>query len=205
MALLLGGQRNQDWINRGARERAFTRFAAAGFFALLGVVVFETAALVYVGSLPREKAVVVAQQRDGSYQPYAENVTPNQAGIMMLLGNWVAAWRLGSNDARSLPARQVAALIPGPGDVLDQVKAYNQSIADGGFRVAPIVRPPTCSAFECEVDWDETVSSADRRFAHSMRAYVTVGFDDPHVALHNDPLTNPFGMYIKTLRVAEIK
>ncbi len=38
-----------------------------------------------------------------------------------------------------------------------------------------------------------------------MRAYVTVGFDDPHVALHNDPLTNPFGMYVKTLRVVEIK
>ena len=79
-ATLIGGHDNQNWINRGARERAFTRFASTGFFALLVVVIFETAALVYVGSLPREKAVIVAEQRDGSYAPYMAEVVPDQAG-----------------------------------------------------------------------------------------------------------------------------
>jgi type IV secretory pathway TrbF-like protein len=205
-AILIGGNANQEWVNRGARERAFTRFAASGFFALLVVVIFETAALVYVGSLPREKAVIVAEQRDGSYAPYAADVTPDQAGKVKLIADWFASYRLASTDPTSFAARQTAALIVAGGDVAKQVHDYNQSVVDTGSRVAPVVRSVEGSGFEYQIDWDETivVPGASTRTQHAMRAYVTIAFQDALVNLHNDPLTNPYGLYVKSLRVVEV-
>ncbi|MGP6190435.1 MAG: hypothetical protein ACLPSH_10230 [Vulcanimicrobiaceae bacterium] len=207
---LIGGGRNQEWVNRGARERAFTRFAGTGFFVLLGALVFETALFAYVASLPREKAVIIAEQRDGSYAPYSEAQAPDEGGKIKLLADWVASWRLGSSDPKSLSAIQTAALIPtglGAGDVAREVRDYNQQVADGGLTVTPIVRSAvgSGSGFDYEVDEDETVAVPLKApTQRALRIYVTIAFDDARVNLHNDALMNPYGMYVKSLRVVEV-
>jgi hypothetical protein len=38
-----------------------------------------------------------------------------------------------------------------------------------------------------------------------MRAYITIGFSANLVALHGDALLNPYGMYVRDLRVIEIR
>jgi hypothetical protein len=203
--VLIGGKKTQDWVNRGARDRAFARFTGTGFFALLIALIFSVAGNVYLGSLPREKGIPFAEHRDGSYAPY-ETQGPDVLGEQHLLADWVAGWRLGSNDPQSLQARQVAALLlpSGSDDVVRQVQAYNQQLADRHLTVAPSVRYVNCSSYECKMDWDETVTEGLMRSQHAMRAYVTIAFDDSHVNLHNDPLMNPYGMYIRNLRVVEV-
>lgn len=205
-SLLITGKGDQKWVNRSAREREFSRTAGAFAFASLALNIILVAAIIYVAALPREKAVVIAQQRDGSYAPYSEAGTPDEAGKKKLLADWVADWRVGLTDPTSLAARQTAALVSNrPGsDVATQVRDYNQQVADGSLTVVPTVRSVTCSGADCEMDWDETVTSGTKVSQHAMRAYATIGFDDANLNLHDDPLTNPYGMYLQKLRVVEI-
>jgi type IV secretory pathway TrbF-like protein len=91
--------------------------------------------------------------------------------------------------------------------VAAQIQAYNQSVAEARLTVNPVVRYVSGGATDYQVDWDEEVDQprAALRTQHAMRAYVTVAFDQNLVALHADPLLNPYGMYVRDLRVVEIK
>jgi hypothetical protein len=206
-SLLIGGSKDQEWINRGARDRAEARYAKTISFALLVALIFALVGDFYLGSLPRERAVPIVEQRDGSWMPYSTQA-PDILGEQHLLADWVAGWRLGSSDPQSLQARQVAALLlppsGGSNDVVTEVQSYNQQLADRHLTVAPTVRYVNCSGYDCEMDWDETVTDGLRSSQHAMRAYVTIAFDDAHVNLHNDPLMNPYGMVLRTLRVVEV-
>ncbi len=202
-SLLLGGNRNQEWINRGATERAAARFSRGGFFASMTLNLILVVAIAYVASLPREKAVVIAEQRDGSYAPYGVQAQ-DERGEQRLLADWFADWRLGSTDPNSMQAQQTAALILPSSDVARQVQAYNQDVASRDLSVAPNVRSVVCAGFDCVVDWDETVTDGVTKTPHALRGYVTIAFADAKVALHNDGLLNPFGMYVPSLRVVEV-
>jgi type IV secretory pathway TrbF-like protein len=203
---MIGERRNQAYLNRGALDRAAARFSSAGFFASLGLNFFLAAGLVYVGSLPREKPVVLVQHDNGTYTAFTENATPNDVGIVQLLSHWFVAFRIGSTDARSMGAQQVAALIPSSGDVKNQVSEYNQALADSKATVSPNIRSIQSiagSPFEYEIDFDETVTAGTTREVHSMVAYVTIAFDDSHANLHS-ALLNPYGLWIQKLHVSQI-
>lgn len=205
-ATLIGGRRNQPYINRGALDRLAARFAGGAFFGSLGLNFFLAAGLAYVGSLPREKPVVLVQHDNGAYTSFTENVAPSEVGNVRLLSDWFAAFRLGSNDPQSMSARQVAVLIPGTGDVKQQVIDYNQSIADSHAVVSPTIRSVRSvagSPFQYEIDEDEVVATQASRVTHSVVAYVTVAFDDARANLH-DPLLNPYGMYIEKVQIAQL-
>jgi len=204
-ATMIGGRRNQAHVARGALDRAAARFSTVAFFASMGLNFLLISGIVYVGSLPREKPVVLVQHDNGTYASYSENVAPNEVGKVQMLSHWFASFRIGSNDARSMTARETAALIPGTGDVKQVVAGYNQSLSDAGARVSPNIRSVRSiagSPYEYEVDWDETVATATAREVRSMVGYVTVAFDDARANLH-DPLLNPFGMYLTKLQISQ--
>lgn len=209
MATLIGGQRDQPWINRGAKDRAFASFSGTVAVIALVIVVFLLGILGYVASLPREVPVIVAEQRDGSYAPYANATAPDDAAKRKALADWIGAWRLGCNDPTLLCAREVSQLVLNEPNspVAAQVRDYNQSVADGRLAVNPIVRSVTGSGTDFAVDWDEHVTQA-RSTMHverAMRAYLSVAYNQNLVALHADPLLNPYGMYVRELRVVEIQ
>ena len=210
MDSIIGGKQNQPWVSRGAldRENAKTAWIVAGVFGSL--LSLSVAGNVYGLTVPHEVPVIIAQQRDGSYAPYAQNLTPDVAGAQKLLADWFGAFRLGDNDPKSFPARQTAALVPdgegAPDGAAQAVKAYNQQVSDSGAKVSPTIRNVTCPDKECVVDWDETVTlPAGETTQHAMRAWVTIAYDQRRQLLHNDPLTNPYGLYIATPpRIVEV-
>ena len=205
-ATLIGGKRNQAYVARGALDRSAARFASAGFFASLGLNFFLVAALAYVGSLPREKPVIITQHDNGAYTSFTENATPSDAGTTLLLGHWFAACRIGSNDPHSMSAQQCAALIPGTGDVKQSVADNNQAIADSRATVSPNIRSirgVTGAPYEYEIDADETVSTGQTHEVRSLVAYVTIAYDDARANLH-DPVLNPFGVYVQKLQITQM-
>lgn len=160
----------------------------------------------YLGSLPKQTPQVIVQHDNGAYTAFTPNATPNDAGNIMLLSHWFGAFRVGCNDPRGMCARQVAALIPGTGDVKQQVTDYNQQIADARATVSPdvlSVHNVQGTPFEYEIDENETVTTDATHFTRSLVTYVTIAFDDQRANLH-DPLMNPFGLYIQSMRVAQI-
>jgi type IV secretory pathway TrbF-like protein len=206
---MIGGNRDQPWIARGAKDRAFASFAGTIAVIALVIIIFMLGILGYVASLPREVPVIVAEQRDGSYAPYASAIAPDAGARRKRLADWVGAWRLGCNDPTKLCAREVSQLVLNDpnSSVAALVRAYNQSIADGRFAVNPIVRSVSGSGTDYAVDWDEHVMQ-ERSTLHldrAMRAYITIGFSANLVALHGDALLNPYGMYVRDLRVIEIR
>ena len=88
-----------------------------------------------------------------------------------------------------------------------QVRDYNQSVADGRLMVNPVVRSVNGSGKDFQVDWDERITQprSTMHVERAMRAYITVAFSQDLVALHADALLNPYGMYVRDLRVIEIQ
>lgn len=203
MASVLRGGRDQEWINRGARDRADARFAkmlAAGAVAL---AFFLAIACVYFASLPHEVPVYLGKLASGAFVPYVSQA-PDATEEQHLAAEWVGDWRLGLSTPQSQSARQVAALI-GSDAVASQVRDYYQQVADGGWTVVPTISSVVCAADECQVDWSETYASTGKQTMQRwMVAHLTIGFDDGHVLLHENPLTNPHGMFVKVLRVFEV-
>ena len=209
MATLIGGNRDQPWINRGAKDRAFASFSGTIAVIALAIVVFLLGILGYVASLPREVPVIVAEQRDGSYAPYANVITPDGGAKRKALADWIGAWRLGCNDPTQLCAREVSQMVLNDPNttVAVQVRDYNQSVVDSRLTVNPIVRSVRESGLDFVVDWDEHVTQ-QRSTLHverAMRAFVAVAYSQNLIALHADPLLNPYGMYVRDLRVVEIR
>jgi type IV secretory pathway TrbF-like protein len=209
MATLIGGNRDQPWINRGAKDRAFASFSGTIAVIALAIVVFLLGILGCVASLPREVPVIVAEQRDGSYAPYANAIAPDAGAKRKALADWVGAWRLGCNNSTLLCAREVSQMVisDASSTVAAQVREYNQSVADGRLVVNPIVRSVSGSGTDFVVDWDEHVTQqrSTMHVERAMRAFVTVAYSQNLVALHVDPLLNPYGMYVRDLRVVEIQ
>jgi type IV secretory pathway TrbF-like protein len=205
---LIGGSQEQPWVSRGAKDREAARFSRSVAVSALAIAAFELGIIGYFGSLPREVPVILAEQRDGSYMPYAESSTPDEAGKVKLIADWFGDFRVGCNDPSSICARQTSALISNtPGDdIAKTVKAYNASIAASGARVSPTIRYIRGSGTEYEVAWDETVTDrAGDATQHAMRAYVTIAFAQQSVQLHTDGLLNPYGLWIKgPLRIIEM-
>jgi hypothetical protein len=201
---ILGGNA-QEWVNRGARERAFARFSGSAFLASAIFNVVLVGALCYVASLPREVPYWLSQTHSGAYENWPA-AAPNDAGTRYMIACWLADWRIANNDPHSLSFRRTAALIArGSGDeVARQVRAHDQEVLDGGLVVTPTVRTMDCSGYECAADWDETVKGASGPTTRFFHADITIGFDSANTNLRNDPLLNPFGLYVKSLRIAEM-
>jgi type IV secretory pathway TrbF-like protein len=206
---MIGGNRDQQWINRGAKDRAFAAFSGTIAVIALAIVIFVLGILGYVASLPREVPVIIAEHRDGSYAPYATAIAPDDGAKKKALADWIGAWRLGCNDPTLLCAREVSQMILSDPTttVATQVRDYNQSVADGRLDVNPVVRSVSGAGTDFVVDWDERVTQARSTLnvERAMRAYITIGLSQRLVALHADPLLNPYGMYVRDLRVVEIK
>jgi type IV secretory pathway TrbF-like protein len=202
-----GGLTNQNYIARGATDRRTARIGVLIIAALLGYVFLSLCIMAYLGSLPRERPVVINHYADGSYMPYTENVKPDEAGKVYMLGHWFGCFRSAAPPS-SVCGQTVAALLDQrqSGDVLASVQTYNQAVADAGEKVTPhidsIVNVPT-SPFEYQVSWNETVTVGPKSEVRSMLATAVVAFDDADANLHTDILTNPFGMYITALHVID--
>lgn len=209
MATLIGGKRDQPWINRGAKDRAFASFSGTIAVIALAIVLYLLGILGYVASLPREVPVIVAEQRDGSYASYANAIAPDAGAKKKALADWIGAWRLGCNDPALLCAREVGQMVLNDSNttVAVQVRDYNQSVADGRLMVNPVVRSVNGSGTDFQVDWDERITQprSTLHVERAMRAYITVAFSQNLVALHADELLNPYGMYVRDLRVIEIQ
>ncbi len=205
-ATLLGEGRNQAYLNRGAQDRANARLLGRALMLSLAVNFGSLAVFAYLGSLPKQTPQIIVQHDNGAYTEFAPNATPNDAGNVLLLSHWFGAFRLGCNDPRAMCAGQVAALIPGTGDVKQQVTDYNQQVADARATVSPdvlSVHSVKGTPFEYEIDENEMVTTDATHFTRSLVAYVTIAFDDQRANLH-DPLMNPFGLYVQSMRVAQI-
>ena len=210
MDSIIGGKQNQPWVSRGALDRNSAKIAWGVAFVFGALAAVLIGALAYVASLPREVPVIIAQQRDGSYAPYAQNLTPDAAGEKLLVANWFGAFRLGDRNVKSYAARQTAALVPAgdgaPDEAAQVVRSYNEQIAESGAKVVPTIRDVSCVNRECQVDWDEAVTlPKGETTQHAMRAWVSIAYDQARQSLHNDPLTNPYGLYLTKIRIVEVR
>ena len=200
------GGRNQPWISRDGLQRAFTRHAATVAASSLGLSFFLAGSLAYVGSLPREVPVYLVERVDGSIVPYQNMVTADDAVRKHLIVSFLSAWRLGCNDPATMCARQTSALVSSAtGDpVAKVVREYNQSVADQKVRVTPSISSVTGSGSDWVADWTETATnSSGGHVERVMRAIVTLESAPGYVSMRDASLMNPFGIYLKDLRVIE--
>ena len=209
-ALSLGGKKEQAYVAQGALERRAVWILSLVCAGLVAVLLFGVACFAYVASLPHEKPVIIVQNADGSYMPYSEHASPTVLGEKTMLAHWIGCFRQASSDPKSLCAQETAALLDAHDstDVISQVTAYNAAVAKEGVTVTPKVYgvyTASSSPYEFELRWDETRSdAAGKSTVASMMANVTVAYDDTMASLHTDILTNPFGMYVKSMHVIDL-
>jgi hypothetical protein len=203
----LGGRTDQEFVARGAIDRRTARHAFTLSSGLLALCFLAVVGLIGIGMQSHEKPVILKQLADGSYMPYTENVTPDEASKTFMLTTWFACFRT-AGDPKSVCGTTTAALLDARSaqGVVTQVQTYNQQVADEGATVTPhidaVLKVPT-AADEYQVRWDETVKVGVHTEVRSMLATVTVAFADSNVNMHRDVLTNPFGMYIQDLTVID--
>jgi hypothetical protein len=149
--------------------------------------------------------VPVAQNQDGSYSLYAIPTNGNDAGNRYLLTTWLTSWQSGCNDPNTMCAKQTAALVDGDHfpEVAKTVHDFNQKVADDGQKVSPKLTFVRGSGTEYSIEWDETVDTGGTHAVHQMRASISVAFEPAKALLETDPVTNPFGLVVRDLRVSE--
>jgi type IV secretory pathway TrbF-like protein len=205
VSTLIGGNRAQAYVNRGALDRQVRHLAqwSAILSALAAIVAIG--GLIWYAHLPRLMPVPVAQNQDGSYSLYAIPTNGNDAGNRYLLTTWLTSWQSGCNDPNTMCAKQTAALVDGDHfpEVAKTVHDFNQKVADDGQKVSPKLTFVRGSGTEYSIEWDESIDTGGSHAVHQMRASISVAFELAKALLETDPVTNPFGLVIRDLRVSE--
>jgi type IV secretory pathway TrbF-like protein len=190
-----GGGPAQPWLQRYAelrQDRNLWRYVA---FGLLTVALLTAGWAIYESRAPKYVLAPFKESRNGQYMPMEEHSVPDEPGKKYLLGQWMAAWRIGCQDDNVQCKQQVTALVLNTtGNVLlTQVQEYVHSVAGKKVTVTMHPYPVQGSGFDYIVDWDESVGG---RPPVPMRAYVTIAFGDRFVEFQNSSWMNPYGMFI---------
>jgi type IV secretory pathway TrbF-like protein len=205
LSTLIGGNRAQAYVARGAwdRQLAFLALCAAIIMGL--VTAAAVGGLIWYAHLPRLVPVPVAQNQDGSYSMYAIPTNGNDAGNRYLLTTWLTSWQSGCNDPKTMCAKQTAALVDALNfpEVAKAVHNFNQQVADNGQKASPKITFVRGSGTEYGIEWDETIDTGGIRAVHQMRASISVAFEQAKALLETDPVTNPFGLVVRDLRISE--
>jgi len=207
MSVDISGRTNQRWVSRDALQRFVTRYAIEVSAVCLGLLFFSLGVNGYLAYRPYEIPYVLHEGTNGDIEPAVQTVVADDAAKRFLVTTWIGAWRLGCNDPRSLCAQQTSALVSGAnGDpVRAQVKAYNQSILDNGWTVTPAITSIDAGSLPDQylVRWVERAANkTGTSVTHIMSAYVTLAESPSSISLHS-AIVNPFGEYIRDLRVVE--
>jgi type IV secretory pathway TrbF-like protein len=200
----IAGRRGQRTISRDALQRWVTWLAIGIAGIATSGWIFTTGALAYVASLPRDVPYIL-RDNNGVLDPIERAITPDDADTTKLLEDWFGAWRQGCNDPLSLCFQQTQALVPSTaGDPIAKiVHDYNQSVADGHWRVTPSNMRITGSGTAWTVDWNERAENdSGAHVERVMRAIVTTGQGPEYVSLRS-ALVNPWGVGLKDLRIIE--
>jgi len=205
LSTLIGGNRAQAYVARGGLDRQVRHLAQWSAILSAIATIVAVGGMIWYAHLPRLMPVPVEQNQDGSYSMYSIPTNGNDAGNRYLLTTWITSWQSGCNDPKTMCAKQTAALVDALNfpEVAKTAHIFNQQVADLGQKVSPKITFVRGSGTEYGIEWDETIDTGGIRVVHQMRASISVAFEQAKALLETDPVTNPFGLVIRDLRISE--